>query len=396
MIRIGLDRLDLYLLRRLSGPLALVLATVLVTQLLERALRLFELAAVTGAPLSTVAMMAANLVPHYLGMALPAAFTAAMFLAVARLSDDSEVDIMLCAGRSLGRIAVPYFAFGLILAAFSFYLFGYSQPLSRYAYRAHANEALQTRWDARVEDNRFVSAGAGFTMSADTVELDQRRLHGVFLQRRTPSAEEITTARNGRLVLASDGRRLLLHLEEGILLREDNNGTVSVSAFESSVINADFTPAPQPFRARGASPRELTLPELWDGLHGGATSLSKARLAGEFHGRLARSLVPSLLPLLAIPLAMASKRRRRAAGLVVTALALLALNHSLQLGESLAESGRANALAAVWTPLVAFAVFCVWLFRSSLAWPGDNAVTRAAHAIESAFQGLRRPSGRRE
>jgi lipopolysaccharide export system permease protein len=157
------------------------------------------------------------------------------------------------------------------------------------------------------------------------------------------------------------------------------------------VINADFSPAPPPFRERGGSVRELTLPELWAGMRdSGASSQSPHRLAGEFHGRLARSAVLPLLPLLAIPLGMAAKRGRRAAGAVFTALALLLLNHSLQFGESLAESGRADAALAVWLPLVVFGILCLWLFRSSLAWPGDNPLTRAETRVGEALRHLRR------
>ncbi|HEX5476562.1 MAG TPA: hypothetical protein VFX09_01785, partial [Burkholderiales bacterium] len=70
------DRLDLYMLRLLAGPLVLVLATVLITQLLERVLRLLDVVGTSGAPLSAVLIMVASLVPHYLGLALPASFTA--------------------------------------------------------------------------------------------------------------------------------------------------------------------------------------------------------------------------------------------------------------------------------------------------------------------------------
>jgi lipopolysaccharide export system permease protein len=111
---------------------------------------------------------------------------------------------------------------------------------------------------------------------------------------------------------------------------------------------------------------------------------------GEMHGRMARTLLPLLLPFLALPLGMAAKRGRRAPGTVFAAVALLALNQSLQFGESLAESGRAAAPVAVWLPLALFGVLGVWLFRSSLQWPGDNPVMRAVSAIEGAFEGLQR------
>lgn len=384
------DRLDLYTLRHLAGPLAFALATLLLAQLLERLLRLFDLAASTGAALSSVLVMVANLVPHYLGLALPTAFTAGIFMAVARLGDDNELDIMLAAGRSIARVAMPYFAVALVLSVFNFYLFGFMQPLSRYGYHLAVHDARQAGWDARVESNRFAAAGQGYILSADTVEADGRRLHGVFVERRRGDIEEITTARHGRLVPSPEGRRLLLELEDGLIVREDADATISQMRFEQGLINADFTPTPPPFRARGDSVRELTLPELWRGMHAAQTGLSPSALAGEFHGRLARALLLPLLPLLALPLGMAAKRGRRAPGVVFACLALLALNHSLQFGESLAESGRAAALPAVWIPLAVFGLVSLWLFRSSLAWPGDNPVVRAVNAIEDGFESLGR------
>ncbi len=69
-------------------------------------------------------------------------------------------------------------------------------------------------------------------------------------------------------------------------------------------------------------------------------------------------------------------------------IALLTLNQALQFGESLGETGRAPAWLAVWLPVLVFAVFGTWLFRSSLQWPGDNPVMRAVSAIEAGIEGL--------
>lgn len=386
------DRLDLYTLRLFAAPLLFALATLLLAQMLERLLRLFDLAASTGADLGAVLRMAANLVPHYLGLALPTAFTAAIFMAVARLGDNSELDVMLGTGRSIVRVAMPYFGVALLLSAFNLYLFGYLQPISRYGYHVAVHDALQAGWDARVEGNRFVNAGGGYLLSARTVEKDGRTLGGVFVHRRIGQGEEITTARHGHLQPSADGRRLLLELEDGVILRENADASVSRLRFDSGRINADFTPTPPAFRARGDSVRELTVRELWLGLHGEleASDLPQRKLAGEFHGRLARSMLLPLLVLMALPLGMASKRGRRAPGVVFACLALLTLNHALQFGESLAESGRASAPIAVWLPVVVFALFAAWLFRGSLAWPGDNPVSRAVSFIEAAFEGFGR------
>ena len=373
-----LDRLDRYALRLIAGPLALSLVALLLAQLLERLLRLFDLAASAGAPPSSVLVMASTLVPHYLGLALPMAFTAAIFMAVARMGDDNELDVMLVAGRSIGRIAAPYFMLALMLSVFSVYLYGQLQPLARYGYHVAVNQVLQTGWDARVEENHFLDIGQGVTFTADVIEPDGRGLRGVFMERRGSHSEQILTAARGRIVPTPEG--LQLKLEDGLVVNEnDHKASLSISRFETGFSANDFTPKPEPLEARGASVRERTLAELWRDMHleGGET-----KPAAEFHSRLARALIFPFLPLLAMPLGMASKRGRRAPGVIFGVLALLAIDHALQLGESLADTGRLPAAAAVWVPYAVFVGLSLWIFRGSLAWPGDNPVLRAVVAVE--------------
>jgi len=384
------DRLDWYTLRSLFGPLLLSLMVLLLAQLLERLLRLFDMAAATGASLMVVLDMVATLVPHYLGMALPAAFFAAIFMSVARTGDDNELDAMLATGRSISRMAVPYFLVALLLCGFNLYLFGFLQPFSRYGYHVASHNAVNAGWNARMEDNRFVSVKHGFTLGADDVGPDGRSLSGVFVRRREGQREEIITAQRGRLVPAADGTKLLLELNQGLIVSDNDDGTVRTVSFANGQINEDFTAVPPPYRARGNSVRELTLPELWRGQLPPGGEVKPSERDGELHGRLARTLLPLLLPLLALPLGMAAKRGRRAPGTVFAAVALLALNQSLQFGESLAESGRAIAQVSVWLPIVVFGVLGIWLFRSSLQWPGDNPVMRAVSAIESGFEGMQK------
>src|SRR5690606_36038676 len=145
------DRLDAYALRGLMGPLLVALGVVLIAQILERLLRLFELAAATGASPLLVLKMIGSLVPHYLGIALPAAFFAAIFMATARTGDDNELDAMLATGRSITRMAVPHMLVALALVGFNLYLFGFLQPVTRYGYNLTAHEARNTGWNARLE-----------------------------------------------------------------------------------------------------------------------------------------------------------------------------------------------------------------------------------------------------
>ena len=395
----ALDRLDRYALRLLAGPLGMALAALLLAQLLERLLRLFDLAASARAAPSSVLWMAANLVPHYLGLALPMAFTAAIFAAAARLSDDNELDVMLTSGRSISRLAAPYFLVGLLLSLFSLYLIGYLQPLARYGYHVAVYRVLQTPWDARVEENSFIKVGPGRIFSADAVEDDGHGLRGVFIERRGPDGEEVLTAARGRLERAPEGGHRVLSLEDGLVVREHqaaaaSGPTLSVTRFADGVIDQDVSQESSNFPVRGKGVTERTLPELWGEMHSGA---DRKESAAEFHGRLARALIFPFLPLLALPLGIASKRGRRTPGVVFATLALLALDHALQFGESLAKVGRVPAAASAWTPFAWFAVLSLWIFRSSLAWPGDNPVSRVVIATEGLLERVlprrRRPAG---
>jgi lipopolysaccharide export system permease protein len=385
------DRLDGYTLRALLAPLVLALGVLLTAQMLQRLLKLFELAAATGASPLLVVKMVAVLVPHFLGIALPAAFFAAIFMSVARIGDDNELDAMLATGRSITRMALPYFLVALVLVGFNFYLFGFLQPQTRYGYNAQVYQARQTGWNARMEANSFIAVKKGYTLGADSVGPDGRQLGGVFVERRDDSTEEVITAQRGQLTPSVTGGRLLLDLANGTIVSNRADGSVRTVQFADARLNEDFTAVPPPYRARGDSVRELTLPELLrEPPAERQERITDSKRAGEFHGRLARIVLPLLLPLLALPLGMAAKRGRRAPGTVFAAVALLALYQTLQFGESLGETGRAPAWLSVWLPVVVFSALGTWLFRSSLQWPGDNPVMRAVSAIEAGFDGLHR------
>lgn len=393
---IGFDRLDRYLLRQFLGPLAVALGVLLTALLLQRLLRLFDLAAAAGARLVTVFEMALNLVPYYLGLSLPMAFMAAIFLSVARLGDDHEIDVMLASGRSITRIATPFFALAGLLAAFNLLLLGELQPLARYAYHVEAYRVAQTSWNAKISPYVFIDSGQGFVFSADTAEPDGRHVGRLFMERRVDDAEEVTTAERGFFHPSADGNgALVLDLENAVVLREvekpfgDDSG-VQTLRFSTGRADHDFAPDPAPFRARGEGASEMTFGELR-----AKAGTGDAPAAAEFHSRLARALTLPLLPLIALPLGIASRGGRRAPGIVFAAIALLVLNHALGFGTSLASRGHVHAATAVWAPYGLFALVSLWVFRGSLAWPGDNPVSRAVIAIERAFEGAR-PRTRRK
>ncbi|BBK30430.1 lipopolysaccharide export system permease protein [Stella humosa] len=405
--------IDRYLLAEAARPLAVSLGVVLTALLLERLLRLFNLLAHSSGALESVVELLLNLIPHYLGLALPAAFFISIFFVIARLSEESELEAMLSAGLSIARIAAPLLWVGVVLSLFSMALFGFMQPYSRYAYRAVLHAAVNAGWDARVEPSSFVKAAKGFTVTADRADDSGTYLEGVFAQRIVDGIEEVFTAESGRLALVDGGQRLVLRLKNGQHWRQPPAAALagvahpqapraaaerpSLVQFTDLTLNTDFNPDAPPYRTRGDSERELTMIELWQAMHqpaaerkpGAAGPMPRRRLAAEFHTRIVRALSLPLLPLLAIPLGMAAKRGRRGSGLVMAAVILVLYHHGIQLGQSLATTGRLPPVPAVWVPFTLFTILCLWLFRSSQARPGQNSFTWLVERIELGLMAIR-------
>ena len=68
-----LQLIDRYVLQRVSWPLAAAVLIGMAALLLERLIRLLDLFANRGGPLTLILRMLGNLVPHYLAIALPGA-----------------------------------------------------------------------------------------------------------------------------------------------------------------------------------------------------------------------------------------------------------------------------------------------------------------------------------
>lgn len=376
-----LGLIDRYLLRLLFWPLVGCLGVTVVALLLERVLRLLDALSQSSARFGYVAQLAANLVPHYLGLALPVAFFVALFIVITKLSDGSEIDALLASGQSLERIAAPFLAVGLFLSVFSLGVFGYMQPYSRYAYRAVMHAAINAGWNGRLAGGAFID-DRGSLLTADSADLVGQRLTRVFIRRLDARGhEEIITAASADLKMDPGGKTITMDLKDGRRIALDSAGAYRNLAFSSLTTQSPLAAAAVLLRTRGGDERELTLGELYRQAHSPKPVVPKETLMAEFYGRLARASFLPFLPMLAFPLGLASKRGNRAPGLVMAGVLLLAFQHSLLLGQSMAASGKLPPFPAIWVPFAIFAGLGVWLFLGSRTRPGDTPVSRAVRRI---------------
>lgn len=351
--------LSRYLIGLVVRPMLAIVVVALAVLLAERMLRVLDIVIGWRGSMLVLLEMLGYLVPHYMGVALPAAFFIAILLVFSRLSRDGEIDAILAAGRGLHELLRPLLAIGLLLLAINAVIVSHLQPYSRYAYRAALFALSNVTFLTLIRERAFVTL-AGTTYAVERLSPERDRLEGLVLFSRMKDGSTLTiTARRGRIRAAEGDQPVRFDLEDGVHQLVPAPGgdgadrpaaTVRFRSFTTDLEGAE----PKPFRPRGEDERELTLPELWAALDRPVKGIDPPEIESELHGRLVRVFSLPLLPLVALPLAIARRRARRSYGLVVGLVLLLAYNQILHFGETLADDGKLSPWLGLWLPFLAF------------------------------------------
>jgi len=389
--------IDRYVLTKTLGPLLACIAIALIAMLLERMLRLLDFMLDKGGPFYLVLKMLANLIPHYLGLAIPAAFFVGMLLAVMRLSGDSELDAIHAMGVGLRRLLLPLVGLAVVLLIATAVVIGMLQPYTRYAYRALVYTATHTVWNSALERGTFFTGLGNVAIMVDDIADGGRKLTGIFLHRIEDDGSTTTiSAEEGQLFRLKKDFSLDLRLIHGSWIRCDSKGEhCTVLTFGKSDVPLDMAEGPvSRIAPRGEVVKELTLPELWQARHDPPPSLTRAMIAAELNSRLVRIASLLFLPLLAVPLGIVSRRARRSVGVVVGLVLLILFHNVLRFGESMVETGALPPIIGLWLPGAIFAGIGAWAFHMTSKRPGYNPVSATLDRASDLVEAVRRRFGR--
>ncbi len=351
-----------YVLGRTIVALFATMAIALAALMLERLLRLLDLTVNSDQSIFLVFGMLINLVPHYMGIALPVAFFLAVWFAFNRLSNDSELTALIAGGVGLHKLLRPIMWFALVITIITVFILGYLQPYGRYAYRSLVHAVQHASLSAILDSGAFVQVG-NMTFMAEAVSGQGHNLSKVFVHVEAKDGKSITTTSPaGALQDGEADLRPVLHLAEGNLLAVKSQGdggeVVTFNNYEWPVGEAGIAS----FRERGKDVKEMTLPELWFGDSLTPEPVSSVRIRAEFHDRLVRTLSTFFLPILAIPLGLGIGRTRRSSGIIFGLLILVFYQKVIQFGSSLALLGHVSPWLGLWLPLALFATGSSYLF----------------------------------
>lgn len=377
-------RIDIYILQRVAFPLIAAVGVAMAALLLERLIRLLDLFANRGGPINIIFKMLANLVPHYLGIALPAALFVGVLFAAMRLSGDSELDAMRASGISLRRLMYPVMALTIILVMLSGYVIGFLQPHTRWAYRALVHLVVETAWDSAIERGAFFSGFGGKTILIGDISDGGRKLSQIFVKEVDEDGRDVViTAEDGQLDRSGD-LSLELTLRNGVRT-EILPGTEEARSVEFNQLKLPMeSAAPEPFRNRGEKESELDLLELFVAYLKPPPELDIEDIQAEINSRLVRILSILFLPLLAMPVGISSRRTSKGMRLMVGVMFLVGYFQILQFGRDMISSEIAGPFLVLWVPFLIYAAGTSWLFYLANSKPGADPLAHVFEALTDA------------
>ncbi len=354
-------KLDRYLIRSSIGLFAGLTLLAIALLLLERLIRIIEIVSGSTNTVLTAGMMVANLIPHYLDLAIPGAFLIAMIVTIDRLSRSGEIVALMAAGVSLFRIVMPYLGFAAVLAATSLLISGFLQPLSRYSYREIVHNMQHQSVITAFQERKFVQFDDRIIWT-DSVSPSTRELGQTFiLETEADGTRTFLTGRTGELSEISRGKWV-------ITLREGAGGSLNQTEAESENDRLVFGELSWPvisegqsFRPRGGDERELFLPELLS--VGDTGTIDRAVAVADFHNRASRAVLLLVMPFVAVILGLNLGRIPRSSGIVIGILFLLGIQKVFEYVLAIAGEGVIPAWAGFWPIVLLVALVALVLFR---------------------------------
>jgi len=387
--------IDNYLLRQIVPTLLVTIFIAAVILLMERLMRLLDIAVGNGVSTLVVFQMLFNLIPHYIGLALPMALFLGVLLAFRKLSSQSELDAIQSTGIGLSRFIRAAMWLALAMGAFNFVLAGYIQPFTRYAYRAILFNITSGVIEQGIGEGIFMNLPNGYTLRVERSSGAGRELSGVFAHKQNDDGTIVTlTAKKGELVTGADDGIVTMRLFSG------NRSEWTPATGESATLKFEVFDWPLDlaalvqFRGRGGDERELTIGELWDTMSANraagrsgldaatdeklppAQTLPPSAIEAEFHGRIVFTLSMLLLPVLAAPLGIMTRRVTRSFGLIFGLLVLVSYHKVLEFTEAYAATTGILAAPILWGVFAGFTALTFILFRATDVTAGATPIQR--------------------
>ena len=250
---------------------------------------------------------------------------------------------------------------------------GKCAPQARYDYRALLFDIQNVDVFYLAEEGVFMQAGDR-TFIIDELDRGSNAFRRAFIfqDKGDKGSETVTSSRGFLYDAPEEGKRPILRLEEGhrlLLPRPPGRpGEADANAEVTEFAVAD-TPmgrvSKDIFRPRGIDERELTLPELFVHLDDPPEDATAAEVSSELNEMLVIAVSMLILPFLAIPFAVGSRRSPRSFRMGFALVLIVVYNEVIQQGSNVAQREVASSFVVMWIPCILLALFAFWRYYTT-------------------------------
>jgi lipopolysaccharide export system permease protein len=345
-----------YVLKEILSPLIGSLAVFTFVLLVGNIFKLADLMINKGVDIRDVIRLFLYLIPYILSYTIPMAILTATMVCFGRLASDNEVIAMKASGISLYKIGLPVIVLAFIISLASVYLNDRILPASHFAsYRLVKGVALKNP-EAYLEPGIFIKTFKGYIVRID--KIDGKNMEGILiyqLQDKGPTRTVI--AERGKFMPRADKGLITLRLSDGSV-DEPNPRDPSVFYklnFKTYDMTLDLDENIS-LDEIDKKPKSMTIRELKDDIAGlkasgvGSEHIKTGinRRLTEIHRKIAMAFSSFVFVLVALPLAINTKKREKSVGFAISLIVLTFYYLILFGGMALSLRDIIPPIAGVW------------------------------------------------
>lgn len=342
-----------YIFRGMMPPLAVNLLFLTMIFLMTRMLQITELVVNHHVGFGTVGLILVYSIPYFLVFVLPMAVMLAILLNFMRMAGDNEIIALKSGGVSLYRMLPPalILATGGFLATLAMTVYG--MPSGKLAIAHETYRMLAANTDIGLVPRTFNTRFEGVTLYVNAVDAHDKRLQDVFIEdRRNPKAVSTIVAPQGRFLKDKSGRTVRLRLYDGMINQVARaKRAANTIHFKTYDVNLNMAKVARLERYKRKDEDEMTLAELRQHIRKVRQKPEKYHEALiEFHQKFSIPAACLALGLLAIPLGVELRSRRRSAGMGIGMFVFVLYYVMMTAGRVFGEMGVVHPAVGLWVP----------------------------------------------
>jgi lipopolysaccharide export system permease protein len=303
--------------------------------------------------LSTVLRMIFYQTPYFLIFVIPMSIMITVLLTFLRLSSENELLAIKSGGISIYALLTPVFAFCFIGFVLTMVMTVYGQPWGRSALRELTYQVASSNIDIGLKERTFNDSFTDVTIYVNNIDLKEKMLIDVFIEdNRQPDKVNTVIAPRGKIFNDPQRAISLLRLFNGTIhqtsLKDKTAHSIHFNRYDISL--EIKRPASKANRKPKRS-KEMTTSELNRYVNNSSTDDSRYfRVLLELQRRFSIPFGCFALGLLAVPLGVQSKSRKRSFGLVLGLIFFLFYYLLMSAGKVYGETGAYPPVIGMWLP----------------------------------------------